>query len=112
MSEGLYHLNWRKRFFNKAFREYPHQNFWIRSLDKLLLVVAILGPIAALPQVFHLFATKATDGLSLFSWISFTILNVPWIIYGIVHKERPIITAYVLWFLINLSMSIGIIIYS
>jgi len=110
-SLGIHHIHKRKRISQKLL-PYPHKNKWIRFLDKFLLIIAVIGPLMAFPQVFKIYIEKNASGVSLLSWSLFTLLNIPWIIYGFVHKEKPIIIAYCLWFIINLIISIGIIVYS
>jgi len=85
---------------------YPSEKFWISLLDKLLMVIAIVSPLMSLPQVFSLYSSKVAGSLSLLSWSSWALFNIPWIIYGFVHKQKPIIVMYILWFLMNLSITL------
>jgi len=109
-SNGLHHISKRKRFHDKL-QEYPHPEFWIRFLDKLLIFVAILGPASALPQVLKIFLTQSATGVSLLSWGLWLVLGVPWLTYGFVHKEKPLIIAYSLWLVMHSSVVIGILMY-
>lgn len=111
-SSGLHHIHRRKRLFDLHLEEYPSKKFWIRFLDKLLLVVAAVSPFMTLPQIIQIFANKSAGDLSLFSWGMYTFFNIPWMIYGFVHKDKPIIIAYILWFIMNLTVTIGILLYS
>lgn len=65
----------------------------------------------ALPQVALVYVGRDVAGISVVSWLGWAILDIPWIIYGFVHKERPIIITYTLWMAINFSIVIGAIIY-
>ncbi|HLD06164.1 MAG TPA: PQ-loop domain-containing transporter [Candidatus Nanoarchaeia archaeon] len=104
---GLHHIHRRK-----LKRQFPHRNPAIRLLDKALLWIAVIGPLMALPQVVKVYAEQNAAGLSLFSWTLFAVLNIPWIFYGIVHRERPILIAYCLWLLVNTAVVVGIVVYA
>jgi uncharacterized protein with PQ loop repeat len=108
---GLHHISKRKRVAKKL-EAYPSRKFWIRFLDKLLVIIAIVGPLTALPQVWNVFINKSVVGLALSSWSLWAFFNLFWLAYGFVHKEKPIIITYFLWFLVNASVAIGILLYS
>ena len=107
---ALHHLHKRKRVHIKLER-YPHPNKWIRFLDNFLLVVAVIGPMANIPQIIKIFTLKTSIRVSTLTFTFMTIFNIPWIIYGIVHKEKPIVIAYVLWLITNLIVVAGTFIY-
>ncbi|MCA9346511.1 hypothetical protein KC960_03410 [Candidatus Saccharibacteria bacterium] len=44
-----------------------------------------------MPQVYQIFHDKNAAGLSLMSWTGFEILNLVWLFYGIVHRDKVII---------------------
>jgi uncharacterized protein with PQ loop repeat len=108
--QGLHHLNKRKRV-HKKLQKYPHPRRWIRLLDRILLVVAIVGPMAMIPQLWQIYFYRDATGVSVFSFLMFAIFNVFWIGYGMAHKERPILLTYFLWFTMNLAVAIGALIY-
>ena len=111
MQNALQHISKRKRISNKM-DEYPSKKFWIRFLDRLLIIVAVIGPIMALPQLLDVYLTHNAENISFISWGSWAFFNLFWLAYGIVHKEKPIIVTYILWFLMNFSVAIGILLYS
>jgi uncharacterized protein with PQ loop repeat len=81
---------------------YPHENKRIRYLDKFLVVIALVGPLVSLPQILQIHILKDATGVSALSWGLYALFNVPWIAYGLVHREKPIIIAYSLSFCVNL----------
>ncbi len=107
---ALHHLHKRKRVHEKL-EKYPHPNKGVRFLDNLLLVVAVIGPMANIPQIIKIFVLKSSAGVSTLTFTFFVIFNIPWIIYGIVHKEKPIVIAYLLWLITNLIVVVGTFIY-
>ena len=107
---GPHHINKRKRIHLKK-EKYPHPNKWVRWLDNFLLVIAVLGPLVTLPQIIRIFLYKNADGLSIITWGFFALGSIPWVAYGIVHKEKPIVVSYSLWFILYLATVIGILVY-
>ena len=94
MSDGaIHHIHKRKRIHQKL-EEYPHKNKWVARFDKFLLVVAILNPMVTFPQISKIFRTKSAQGISTLTFALLAIFNIPWLIYGILHKAKPIIIAF------------------
>ena len=108
---GIHHISKRKRV-HKRFESYPHPKKGIRLFDKFLMIIAIVGPLMSLPQILKIFILKDASGISIISWSLYALFNIPWIIYGFVHKEKPIVVAYLLWFSTNVIIIIGAILYS
>lgn len=83
-----------------------------RSLaDDIIYSAGVLGPVLTIPQVLKIYVEQNAAGLSLISWISYLFTAAFWIFYGIIHKEKPIIFTYVVWFILQLIIVIGIFIY-
>jgi len=108
---GMHHLSKRKRIHLKK-EQYPHPNKWVRWLDKFLLIVAVLGPLITLPQIIEIYFVKNVSGVSIITWGLFALGAIPWIIYGFVHKEKPIVISYALWFVLALLIVVGVVVYS
>ena len=106
-----HHLHIRKRKHDNKLKKYPHPDKKIRFLDRLVLVIAVVGPIMSFPQLFKIFYFQSAEGISLISFALYSILNIPWIIYGFVHKDKPIVVSSLLWLASNVTIAIGAIIY-
>ena len=106
--KDIHHLHKRKRIKLKT---YPNKSRPIKFLDDLLLLIAIIGPFVNFPQIFKIYHLKNATGVSLISWSLFALFDIPWVIYGYVHKEKLLIIAYSLWFISNIIIIIGIILY-
>lgn len=108
----LHHLHLRKRKHpSTAGDPYPHTSLGIRFLDKLLVFVAVVGPLANISQIIKIYGEMDAEGVSLTSWCMYAVFNIIWIVYGIVHKEKTILLAHILWFLTQAVVVIGIILY-
>jgi len=105
-----HHMSVRKRI-HKKFEKYPHDKKLKRYVDKLVLIVAVLAPVMALPQVFKIWIEKNASGVSLVTWITLLIFSFVWLGYGILHKEKPIITTSVLWIFVQILIVVGILRY-
>ena len=106
MPRGIYYLQKRKRLNQNS-----NKNKYIKFLDKFLIVIAIISPLLTLPQIIKIFYLKNAGGVSMTSWLAFAIFDIPWIIYGFAHKEKPIIIMYALLLITNLLVVLGTILY-
>jgi uncharacterized protein with PQ loop repeat len=104
------HLHLRQRLFKKL-EQYPHPDQTIRRVDELAYFFGIAGPLFSIPQLYQIWSTQDAVGVSLLSWSAFTIGSMFWLTYGIVHKEKPIIISQTLWFILQLTIVIGILLY-
>lgn len=108
--DALHHLSIRKRVHLKE-EKYPNPDKKVRTLDKLIYVVGVVGPLMILPQIIKIFVLKEAQGVSLLSYSSLVILSGIWLWYGIVHKEKPIIITNSLWMVLHAIIVIGVLIY-
>lgn len=84
---------------------------YVRFLDRITFLAGVVGPFTVLPQVYQIFSTKSAEGVSLIAWISMFGVTLPWIFYGMAHKEKSIIVSFILWEVVNLLVVAGILIY-
>lgn len=108
--KGVHHFHIRKRI-HQNHESYPHPDKWKRLMDKLIYVIGILVPIMTFPQLIKIWIDKNATGVSLISWSTYLIAAIFWLIYGIMHKEKPIIITNVLWIFFDIFIVVGIIIY-
>ena len=85
---------------------------YVHFLDRITFFAGVVGPFTVLPQVYEIFSTKNASGVSLISWIMMFVVTLPWIFYGMAHKEKSIIVSFILWEVVNLMVIVGILIYS
>lgn len=105
------HKRERKARHHKKLKPYPSRNKKIHFLDRFLLFIGIVGPMTAIPQIYKIYSTMNSSGVSLLTWTFSMIFYAPWILYGIVHKEKPIIITYFLWFIMSMIIAVGTVIY-
>lgn len=103
----MHHYHTRRR------REpFPARTLGLRVLDLVVYVAGIAGPLATLPQIIKIYSTQDAAGVSLVSWSIFALFDIPWIIYAIVHKERPLVVCYTLWLIANITVALGAFLYN
>ena len=83
----------------------------ITIIDRLMSLAAIIHPLTAVPQVYDIFTSKDASGVSLVTWLSFMVLGLIFLAYGIVHKLKPFILTQILWFVIDFLVVAGILLY-
>ena len=110
MHDGIHHAHVRKRLYVNL-EPFPHPDFLKRFLDRIIYVVGFLGPAFTIPQVYDIYAFRDATSVSVLSWSAFALLDVVWIVYGIVHKERVITFTYTLWLIANMAVAIGAMVY-
>lgn len=80
-------------------------------IDRLAMVSAVLMPFSAAPQIIKIWTLKSAAGISPLSWGVAIMLNIPMLLYGITHKERPIIILNALWMLAYSGILLGALMY-
>ena len=79
--------------------------------EKLIIFVAIVGPFANLPQLINVWIKKKVDGVSVVSWILFSIVSLVWLIYGIIKKDKYITITFTITLILQLMVTVGTIIH-
>lgn len=81
------------------------------TLDYLVYFASILGPIMTVPQAWTIWSSQSATNVSLITWLTYAVLSVIWLVYGIFNKEKPLIILNFLLVTINIIIVAGIIVY-
>lgn len=110
--DGLHHIHERKDLY-RHLAPYPHPETspLRRWFDHFIIVIGIISPLLALPQIIQIWVNRDAGGVSFITWGGLTITSIFWIIYGCLHKETPIIVAYVLSAIVNAAVALGVLLY-
>lgn len=103
MTNPLFHIHQRQRIHEKH-EPYPHPDPKFRRLDQLILVISMIYPLTAIPQILKIWSEQDSSGVSLITWFLWLILAFPMLYYGIVHKTKPFIIMYSLWIIIHITV--------
>lgn len=71
-----------------------------KALDHIVMVVSILYPLSAVPQLIEIIHGNAA-GVSILSWLSFFACASLFLIYGLRHRVMPMIVSNSLWVVID-----------
>lgn len=85
----------------------PYQVF----LDKLTLVAGVVGPFTVLPQSYAIFSTRSAADVSFITWLMIFIVTLPWVFYGMAHRDKTIIISFTMWEIANFSVVLGVLLY-
>lgn len=109
--QGHMHLRQRARRPHSVRHAYPSSNRFIRTIDSVMYIVGIIGPLVSIPQLIEVYGRHNVTGISVSTWIGYTVLTALWLLYGLVHHEKPIITTQILWLIVNVAIVIGAVMY-
>lgn len=89
---------------------YPHAKTGVRRLDHMVMFMVGLTPLAHIPQLIKIY-TERVAALSLLTWALYFALCIPWLVYGVVHRERLITYTYVFNIVMYTGIIAGIVMY-
>ena len=106
-----HHLHIRKRITSDTVHPYPSKAPIVRFVDSIIILAGIFGPFASLPQLYEIWVMHNASGVSSLTWTLYSALTLLWLWYGLLHHEKPIIIAQSTWFLFNMAVLIGSLMY-
>lgn len=82
-----------------------------KALEPLMLVMGTVSPLATLPQIYKLYFshTEHAAGLSLVTWLLYSVIACLWTIYGFYHKNPTIWVGNGLGCIMYIVMVVGIL---
>ncbi len=115
-ARGLYHLDKRRRYHhrkkvNADLEPYPHPNLWMQAIDYTVTIVGIVIPLMTIPQIVKSYTIKDVSSPALGTWFAYLFSSLFWFAYGLIHRSRPILVNSFLWFLMNMLVIVGALIY-
>jgi uncharacterized protein with PQ loop repeat len=106
------HLGHQHKMFNGKKPRTPLRSiFAVATLDTFAYVASFASIFFTLDQVRIIYFDHTAQGVSLISWLFYTFSSVIWYAYGRVHKERILIITNAAWFVINIAVVVGILMY-
>lgn len=100
--------------FNHAIKAHRHgknspKNL-INVIDKSAYLMGAVTIAVNVPQLVSVWTAPDTGGVSLISWSGFLLGSCFWLLYGMLHREKPIITINAMLIAVQLLIVAGIII--
>lgn len=110
MNIGLHHIvrQYRREDFLNYLKNSP---LFKTFIDRVIYVVGIFSVLVLVPQLATILSTRSAEGVSILTWIGFFISSSFWLVYGLLHKEKPIIITNTGALIIDLMVIVSILIY-
>ncbi|MBI4004612.1 hypothetical protein HY358_00585 [Candidatus Roizmanbacteria bacterium] len=80
-------------------------------LSSFIYLIAIIAPIMTLPQLLEVWKNKQAANVSMSTWTTYTLVSFFWLVYGLLHKEKPLVLANSMLFAIDLFIVVGLLLY-
>ena len=77
-----------------------------KAVDSMAYIVGVVGNIAVVPQIIKAWQSDA-PGLAVLTWALFIGVGLIWLIYAIMHKQKPLIVAQAVSISCNLAVVLG-----
>ena len=76
-------------------------------MDRSVYIVIVAQILFNIPQVAKVWLERNSTGVSAVSWGAFAAINVFWLAYGLLHKEKPIIVSSSIAVVLQAFIAIG-----
>ncbi len=87
-------------------------NSLAKFIDKSIFLIGFLSVAANLPQLWDIWVSKNTSGVSLLSWTGFFVGSFFWFGYGWLHREKPIMVVNGLLIFVQAGIVLGLLMHS
>ncbi|GAB4281736.1 MAG: hypothetical protein Kow0067_01370 [Coriobacteriia bacterium] len=77
-------------------------------VDRAVMGLGVLYPLAALPQVYNVWFLHRTAGFNEFTYLVGVIVAILWVSYGFLHRQRAVWMVNSLWVALNGAMAVGL----
>jgi len=78
------------------------------GIDLWIYLAVIIAPVMTIPQVYSIWINKE-KGVSLITWAAYLFTSIIWLMYGIKHRDLPLIMVYISWVILESLIVIGIV---
>lgn len=107
MNIGIHHFLRKYKNFNE---DALINNRQFRLLiNRSVYAAGVLGVIAIIPQILKIWIER-NFGVSIMTWIGFLMAALFWFLYGLIHKEKPIILTNLAVIIADLLVISGLLI--
>lgn len=107
---GAAHIQKRIRV-HQTCEPYPHPEKSKMIIDKIVTFAGLLGPIFTIPQITGIWIDKNASGVSAIAWGAYACMAVLWVVYGVMHKAKPIVLIYGIWIVLDGLIVLGTLLY-
>jgi uncharacterized protein with PQ loop repeat len=102
------HIAHYRRTTHKNLQALIIKNKWLR---RMTFVLAVAAPLMTFPQIYEIWISKRSGGVSLLSWGFYVFSSIIWFLYAIKIKDKPLYISSGLWICANFLVVLGLILY-
>lgn len=77
------------------------------KIDSLVYFAIVIGPLLTMPQLYSIWV-QGQKGVSIISWVAYLTAAIIWLLYGIKHKDKPLIIVEAIWVLMDIIIIVGV----
>lgn len=85
-------------------------DLFLKNMDRAMYAIALIAPIMTIPQVIEVFR-KHVQGVSLTTWSAYAGVSFLWLIYGYLHKDKPILITNFFLFCLDSAIVVGVLLF-
>lgn len=78
----------------------------LSTFDIIVIFASFMYPLSGIPQIIGVFQGNI-EGVSVYSWLGFTLFASIFLIYGLKHRVTPMIIANTIWLAVDSLVVIG-----
>jgi len=93
---------------NIEFQKHIQKKKKVTFFDTVVIAASFLYPLSSIPQAIQIFH-GSTDGVSIYSWVSFAVFAAIFLTYGLKHRITPMIITNSLWLVMDSIVIIGLL---
>lgn len=82
-----------------------------RFFDRFIVPLALITPFMTVPQVLDVYTKGNVEGVSILTWLGYAVGAGFWVVYGLIHKEKPLFIANFLLLVFDIAIVIGVLLH-
>ena len=80
---------------------------WHKLIGKVAYMVALVGPLSSVPQIYEIWSERNAAGVSFVTWTLFLLTSLVWLLYAMSKRDRPLIISNALWIVGEVIIMVG-----
>lgn len=77
-------------------------------VNRMVLLLGLLYPLAMAPQLYNVWALNRTAGLSAITSVIGLTVSITWTVYGLIHRQKTIWVVNLAWIAVHTAMVTGL----
>lgn len=81
-----------------------------KNVDRATMVIGLCMPLVTIPQLLAVWTASNLEGVSLATWVFYMFQGIVFTVFGIKHKEKPLIYTYIPMTIIELGIVVALLV--